>query len=64
MNKITLLSLLVLLALTGCGTTRRGSGSAVSDRAITGEAVVDREVTLLAVNDMHATIDNFRDWHS
>ncbi len=59
MNKITLLSLLVLLALTGCGTTRRGSGSAVSDRAITGEAVVDREVTLLAVNDMHATIDNF-----
>lgn len=54
MKKTTLLSLLVFLALTGCGTTKRGATSAVTEVTI-----IEREVTLLAVNDMHATIDNF-----
>ena len=47
-NKI-LSILLVLLVLTGCGTSKH----------VTQKAVVDREIIVLAVNDMHAAIDNF-----
>ncbi len=54
MKKTTLLGLLALLILAGCGTSKSGSAKSVSEKA-----VADREVTLLAVNDMHATIDNF-----
>lgn len=54
MKKKTLLGLLALLILAGCGTSKSGSLKSVSEKI-----VADREVTLLAVNDMHAAIDNF-----
>ncbi len=41
--------LLVVLAITGCGTSKN----------VTQKVAVEKEVVILAVNDMHAAIDNF-----